>query len=580
MMLTRLVFFSFLLSLWQCRPNGTPALKSDPGFGGLSLPEGFGALVVTDSSGRGRHLAVRSNGDVYIKLSSSDSEVGGIVALRDTTEDGKADQLIRFGWVDSIRGTYGTTMLIYGGHLYFASALGVYRKQFLNDSELVPSGPTETVLLDDHAHGTHWHITKPMAFDRSGAMYVPFGAPSNSCQDLSKTPNGASGGVGLDPCLELELHGGIWKFPANRLNLRQNDGVKVATGLRSIVGMQISPLDDQLYVVMHGRDNLYSLYPDRYTAWQNALLPAEELIKVKPGAHYGWPYCYYDQMEGKMMLAPEYGGNGQITSARCDTMEVPLMGFPGHWAPNDILFYQGHQFPDRYRQGVFIAFHGSTNRTPYPQAGYFVAFVPFQNNQPTGWEVFADGFAGVDTIVNTRDAKYRPVGLAEGPDGSLYISDSNKGKIWRVFFTGNKANFGEKQLALMEQRKEKTHLKSPDPQKDDLQAHLDGGEKLYNTFCGTCHQMDGQGAAGRFPTLVNTDWVSGNKERLIRLTLFGLQGKIEVNGEVYDGVMPPHNFLNDEELANILTYIRQNFDNHSSPVTPDEIKQLRQITAQ
>jgi mono/diheme cytochrome c family protein len=275
------------------------------------------------------------------------------------------------------------------------------------------------------------------------------------------------------------------------------------------------------------------------------------------------------------VLAPEYGGDGQMTG-RCEDMNLPVMGFPGHWAPNDVLFYQGDQFPERYRNGAFIAFHGSTNRAPYPQAGYFVGFVPFENGAPKGtWEVFADGFTGTDTLVNTSDAAYRPMGLAEGPDGSLYITESNKGKIWRVMYKGAKDDFGEAHLASMEQRKALSHIKTPDEMEDDLQKNLAKGQKLYNTFCGTCHQQDGQGAFGRFPPLANTDWVSGDKTRLINVVLHGLEGSIDVNGEIYDGVMPPHNFLSDEELAEILTFIRQNFGNEASAVSPEEVNEVR-----
>src|SRR5690606_26428720 len=131
---------------------------------------------------------------------------------------------------------------------------------------------------------------------------------------------------------------------------------------------------------------------------------------------------------------------------------------------NDLHFYEGDQFPERYKNGAFIAFHGSTIRAPYPQAGYFVAFVPFENGAPSGpWDVFADGFAGVDTIVNTRDALARPMGIAMGPDGSLYISESVKGKIWRIMYKGDKDEFGEAQLANMEERKKtQPNIKHPD----------------------------------------------------------------------------------------------------------------------
>jgi glucose/arabinose dehydrogenase len=189
-------------------------------------------------------------------------------------------------------------------------------------------------------------------------------------------------------------------------------------------------------------------------------------MKIEEGDNFGWPYSYYDHFKGKKMVAPEYGGDG-IKEAR--GFKAPLMGLPAHWAPNDLLFYKGDQFPSRYKKGAFIAFHGSMNRSPYPQAGYIVAFIPFENGKPTGeWEVFADGFAGVDTIVSMPDAKYRPMGLSEGSDGSLYISESKQGKIWRVTFKGDPKAFGEEHLSEMEKRKSRPHLKTPDEVLDDL----------------------------------------------------------------------------------------------------------------
>lgn len=564
-----------LLYVWQItgcslKPLLPPADKDN---GGLFLPEGFEALTVVDSLGRARHLAVNTNGDIYVRFSSSDTVHGGNVALRDTNQDGKADIIQRFGGEGARRTSYGTEMKIHNGYLYLSTALELFRYR-LTPGALVPQGERETVLRDDHEHGAHWHITKPVAFDNQGFMYIPFGTPSNACQDITATPNGASGGVGLDPCPELEHHGGIWRFEADKINLTQRDGVRMATGIRSVVGIEWNPMDEAVYIVMHGRDNLYSLFPDRYNAWQSAVLPAEELIKIKKGADYGWPYCYYDQMQGKNVLAPEYGGDGNLTE-RCTDTDLPAMGFPGHWAPNDLLFYQGEQFPSRYREGVFIAFHGSTNRIPYPQAGYFVSFVPFKNGQPDGtWEVFADGFAGVDTVVNTRDARFRPVGLAEGPDGSLYISDSRKGRIWRVMYKGEKSSFGEKQLAKMEERKALPHLKTPDIVRDDLQKSLSAGEKLYNTFCGTCHQKDGKGVPGRFPPLTPNPFIRDSK-KLTEIALHGLSGSVEIDGEVYDGVMPPHNFLSDQDLASILTFIRGNFGNQLPEVTQEYIRENR-----
>ena len=568
-----LCFFIVVVVFSRC--STSPELPvADADNGGLFLPRGFEALVVADSTGHARHLAVNDNGDIYVKLSSSDKLQGGIIALRDTTGDGKADVIVQFGGMDERRSAYGTGMVIHNGYLYFSSAINLYRKK-LTPGKLVPDSEAEVVLKDDHEHGIHWHITKPVSFDNKGNMYIPFGAPSNACQDINNTPNGAPGGQGLDPCPELLLHGGVWKFDADKTGLTQKDGVKFATGIRSVVAMDWNPVDENLYIVMHGRDNLHSLFPRVFSAWQNAVLPSEEFMKVTEGSDFGWPYCYYDQRKQQKFLAPEYGGDGTLIG-RCADKNLPVMGFPGHWAPNALLFYNGDQFPPRYRNGAFIAFHGSTNRAPYPQAGYFVGFVPFENGKPTGeWEVFADGFAGVDTIVNTSDSKYRPMGLATGPDGSLYMTDSRKGKIWRIMYKGDGNNFGSEDLAEMENRKSRPNIKTPHEVDDDLQKNMPRNQKLYNTFCGTCHQQNGRGARGRMPPLAGTDWVTGNKERLIAVVLNGLQGPLEIDGESYNSVMPAHPTLNDEEIATILTYIRKSFGNNASAITAGEVKKVR-----
>ena len=144
--------------------------------------------------------------------------------------------------------------------------------------------------------------------------------------------------------------------------------------------------------------------------------------------------CYYDHIQGKKLLGPEYGGDGSEVG-RCSGTEDPILAFPGHWAPNDLIFYDGDQFPERYREGAFIAFHGSWNRAPLEQKGFNVIFAPFEYGRPVGdYEVFADSFAGAAPIEAPGDARHRPMGLAEGLDGSLYVSDSVKGRIWRIVY--------------------------------------------------------------------------------------------------------------------------------------------------
>lgn len=554
-----------------CTP-GSDLPAGDPDNGGLFMPDGFEALVVVDSVGRGRHLAVNSNGDIYMKMREITPQ-GGSVALRDTNSDGKADIVSYFGdYVDSKN--YGTAMKIYNGYLYFSSPEHVFRTK-LTEGSLVPTGKTEIVVRDTIIlnGGRVEHSAKAIAFDKEGNLYVSFGAPGDICQEENRKP----GGKGKYPCDELEWFSGIWKFDANKLNQVQADGEKYATGIRSIVGMDWDPIDNNLFAAQHGRDNFSRVWPEMYSAWESALFPSEEFFRVTKDFDGGWPYYYYDHLREKKLLNPEYGGDKEKTGD-ADKVGLPVVGFPGHFAPNGVFFYTGDQFPDRYREGAFVAMHGSTIRAPYPQAGYLVAFVPMKDGKASGpWEVFADGFAGIDTIQNTSDARARPVGLAMGPDGSLYISDSVKGKIWRVMYKGKKSGFGSAQLAKMEARKERTNIKTPDEVEDNLQkGNIAAGEQLYNLYCATCHLNDGKGDGNRYPSIVDSEMVNGSNRKLIEVILNGLSGPITVKGKKFNGVMPPHDFLTNDQVAHILTYVRLRFNNGSYPISSADVKRVRE----
>lgn len=558
------------------KPGASPLPKADPDNGGLILPGGFESLVVADSTGRARHLVVNENGDIYVKLTFNDAMDGGggTVGLRDLDADGKADSIVYFGdYKDEGGSAVGVT--IHDGYLYTSTVRHVLRTKL--DGNLVPAANSEIVFTDDSDVVNNWHTTKPLAFDDKGSLYIPFGGPSDAGQDIKKYgPVGIPGGKGLDPSPELEWHGGVWKFDANKINLTKKDGEKFATGIRSVVGMTWNPVDKNVYAVVNGMDNFHTLYPDIYSSWQGAVLPAETLIKVTKGADFGWPYAYYDQLQNKNVLQPAYGGDGK-KQERAASYTDPVVGFPGHWAPMDLLFYRGNQFPERYKHGAFVAFHGSTDRSPYPQAGYIVAFVPMKEGKATGpWEVFADGFAQVDTVINTSDAVYRPMGLAEGPDGSLYISDSNKGKIWRVMYKGDKTKFGEEHLKKMADiASTKTYIKQPDEKKDLLTTGSQEGWKLYSIYCTSCHQGNGKGDNNRYPPLSGSEYVLGDKTRLINILLNGLQGEITVNGKKYNGLMPQFGHLDDHAIASILTHIRTRFKNNAPPVSSVEVMKVR-----
>lgn len=416
--------WSFLLSFGACTsapieegsPPENPVIETNSE---IEVPEGFSISVFAQDLGRARHLVVRDNGDIYVALRSAE-DGKGIVALRDEDGDGTADRIERFG--DHV----GTGIDIFQGYLYFGSDSAIYRYPLV-DGELLPRDEPELIVNGFPEQGQH--AVKPFAFDNEGNIYVNVGAPSNACQEQMRTP----GSAGMDPCPQLERQAGVWRFDADHAGQSQTeDGHRYASGIRNSVAIAWNPVDEHVYVVQHGRDQFYQLWPDYYTVEESAILPAEEFFRLTDGADFGWPYCYYDQRQEKKVLAPEYGGDGELVG-RCDQFDSTIVAFPGHWAPNDLIFYTGSTFPEQYRNGAFIAFHGSWNRAPLEQAGYLVAFVPFENGEPSGeWERFATGFPQTEEIKSPSDAQYRPMGLAQGPEGALYISDSQTGKIWKV----------------------------------------------------------------------------------------------------------------------------------------------------
>ncbi len=406
----------------------TPAPTCPGNNAGLALPAGFCATIFADSVAGARHVAVASNGDVYVALQPAGAAPGkpapppsaAFAALRDTNHDGRADIIMKVG-------SGGNTGIgLFNGFVYVDQGAKLMRYA-RSDTTLAPDAVAETVL--DGIPMEPGHIARNFVVGSDGSLYLNVGSLSNSCQKKDR----GNESPGNDPCTELATRAGLWKFDASKTNQHFSARARFATGIRNGMGLDFAA-DGKLYATQHGRDQLHDNWPRLFPATRyQADNPAEVLLQVNANDDFGWPYCYYAVDEKKLIDAPEYGGDGK-KSARCDSKKAPVAAFPGHWAPMSLLFYKGSAFPAKYKDGVFIAFHGSWNRAPEPQEGYRVVFQPMTNGAASGaYETFADGFAeATGAQLQPGTAKHRPTGLAMGPDGALYITDDAGGRIYRV----------------------------------------------------------------------------------------------------------------------------------------------------
>lgn len=424
--------------------QASAAAKCAPDNLGLKLPTGFCASVFVDTLRGARHLVFAPNGDVFVS-SQGRGAAGGVVALRDTKHSGEVDTRQSFA-----SGFTSSEVALFDGYVYTEAfpprppapagaanggrggpspTIAILRYP-LKAGELTPSGAPDTIVSG--LPGAPGHTTRNFVITKEGVMYVNVGSQTNSCQQSDRVKESP----GVNPCTELETRAGIWKFDARKKGQTQATGVHFARGIRNAVGVAINPLDGKLWTTMHGRDNLGGPNQGNWSfdAKYNAENPAEELLQVNQGEDFGWPYCFYSNEVHHLVLAPEYGGDGKKVD-QCAQKKEPVAAFPGHWAPNALFFYSGSAFPARYKNGAFIAFHGSWDRAPEPAGGYNVVFQPLNAaGKATGpYEIFADGFS---TSTSGRDGNHRPTGLAQGLDGALYVTDDAGGRIYKIVYTG------------------------------------------------------------------------------------------------------------------------------------------------
>jgi glucose/arabinose dehydrogenase/mono/diheme cytochrome c family protein len=500
---------------------------------GLKLPPGFCASVFADGIGHARHLVVAPNGVVYVNTWSGryygndTPHAGGfLVALQDTAGTGKADVSQRFGETVQSGGAGGTGIGLYKGALFAEINDKIVRYALPADS-IVPQGPAQTILSGLPLTGDH--PMHPFAIDADGSLLVDVATATNACQPQNRVPKSP----GIDPCKELETRGGIWRYDATKTNQVFSPAERFATGIRNAEGFAIDTRQ-HIFVTQHGRDQLHTDWPELYKPEQEATQPAEELLLLTRGGDYGWPACYYDAVQRKLVLAPEYGGDGGKKRGDCAAKSAPIAAFPAHWAPNGMARYDAQEFPARYRNGVFIAFHGSWNRAPYPQGGYNVVFQALEGDHASGrCEIFADGFAG--PVESPDHAEHRPSGVAVGPDGSLYVSDDVRGRIYRIVYRGvpggksSAARFTPCPSAAAPAGKiiladakppEGTHpdagaaaatLPVPPGATQEMVAL---GDRIYHgqvggATCTGCHGADGTGTT-LGPNLADTQWLWGD----------------------------------------------------------------------
>ncbi|PYN46892.1 MAG: sorbosone dehydrogenase [Candidatus Rokuibacteriota bacterium] len=340
----------------------------------ITLPSGFRIAVYAGDVPGARQMAVGPAGVVFV---GSRSE-GKVYALVDRDGDNRVDQvLVVASGLNSPSG-----IAFRDGALYVGAVNRILR--FRDVARDLARPPKAEVASDAYPSDAH-HGWKFIAFGPDGKLYVPVGAPCNVC-----APPGP-------------LHATI-----TRLDLAGGRPEVVARGVRNSVGFDFDPATGDLWFTDNGRD------------WLGDDQPPDELNHLtKVGEHFGFPFCH-----GNGIRDPEHNAGRS-----CGEFTAPARELGPHVAAIGMRFYTGRMFPEKYRGGIFIAEHGSWNRsTPI---GYRVSFVKIENGRATSYESFASGWLTGST------ASGRPADVLVMPDGALLVSDDKAGRIYRITYAGN-----------------------------------------------------------------------------------------------------------------------------------------------
>jgi len=344
----------------------------------LQVPDGFRISVFADNIDSARMMIFSPAGVLLV----SEAGEGKVVALPDTKHTGKADRTVTV--LSGLNEPHG--LAFYQGELYVAENDKV-RSYDWDEANLRASNPKK--LADLPSGGGH--STRSILF-HNGKMYVSAGSSCNVC--VEKDPRRAT----------------VMQFNPD------GSGQKIfAKGLRNAVGLALNPKTDTVWVTVNGRD------------WLGDDLPPETIYDLgKDGGDAGWPYCYGDRVPDSNFTKPG--------DDRCNSVLEPKVQMQAHSAPLGLAFYQGTQFPSEYQNNLFVAFHGSWNRSV--PTGYKVVRVKLDSNgQPQG--AAQDFITGWIPPGETKKGRWmgRPVGIVFGSDGSMYLSDDTGGVIYRINYT-------------------------------------------------------------------------------------------------------------------------------------------------